>query len=401
VTDFASETGQRELRSLLLVSYEWPPLGGGGGVILCGLARELARQIEVTVLTSGAAGLPEVERSGALEVIRAPVFGRKQRATASLPSLLSFFPASMRRGMALLRERSFDIVHSSFAVPSGPSGLLLARRAGIPHVVSVHGGDIYDPSKWLSPHRIAPLRRTVRWVMQGSQRVLTSSQDIEDRVRSHYRIESFERIPLAVEPLRSQPDDFSSRVGERAGEPATPTLITIGRLVRRKGIDLLLDALGGLVEQPWKLVIVGDGPERGRLAEHARQRGIGDRVRFAGFVDEERKHELLCAADLYVSGTLHEGFGIVFLEAMQHELPVVAPDCGGQRDFIDESVGALVPVGDVPALRRAIEAHLCNDALRLRKGRAARGRATEYELPRYAERHLQVYRKCLSDRGVR
>jgi hypothetical protein len=117
---------------VLIVTYEYPPLGGGGGVIVQALAEELAKEIDVTVLTSGRAGLEETERRGRLEIVRVPVWMRRADATASLVSMLSFFPLSLRRGAALLRTRPFDLVHSSFAVPSGPSGLCLARRAGIP-----------------------------------------------------------------------------------------------------------------------------------------------------------------------------------------------------------------------------------------------------------------------------
>ena len=186
-----------QARSVLIVSYEYPPLGGGGGVIIEGLAEELAKQIDVTVLTSGRAGLPESEKRDRLEIARVPVWMRRADATASLVSMLSFYPLGLRRGTELLRSRRFDLVHSSFAVPSGPSGLRLARRAGIPHVLSVQGGDIYDPSKRLSPHRTPGLRQTVRWVIQGSDRVVADSTDIARRTREIYVDRQIDVIPLA------------------------------------------------------------------------------------------------------------------------------------------------------------------------------------------------------------
>ena len=94
-----------QARSVLIVSYEYPPLGGGGGVIIEALAEELAKQIEVTVLTSGRGGLAETEKKGRLEIVRVPVWMRNADATASLFSMLSFFPLSLRRGAALLRSR--------------------------------------------------------------------------------------------------------------------------------------------------------------------------------------------------------------------------------------------------------------------------------------------------------
>ena len=387
-----------EPRSILMVSYEYPPLGGGGGVILRDLAQELARQLEVTVLTSGMRGLDTHERHGALEIVRAPVLLRRDLATASLPSMLSFYPSSLRAGGRLLRERRFDLVHSCFAVPSAPSGLRLARRAGLPHVLSIHGGDIYDPTKALSPHRIPLLRDTVRWVIGASDRVVTSSQDIEDRARQFYGASHFERIPLAIDPPKLQEPVSRQELGYEDDELL---LVTVGRLVARKGLDRLLEVLAGLpASQPrWKLLIVGEGPQRDALETRARELGIADRIVFEGFVSDERKWQLLAASDLYVSTTLHEGFGIVFLEAMQCGLPVLTTDCGGQRDFVDDEVGALVPVDDGPRMLAALRQHLEDPALRARKSAAARERAREFGIERHAERHLALYRKCLAERS--
>jgi len=247
------------LNRILMVSYEYPPLGGGGGVILRDLARELSRHLEVVVLSSGMRGLAPHEQLGALEIVRVPVLMRRDLATASLPSMLSFFPSSLRAGKRLLRERHFDLVHSCFAVPSGPSGLRLARAAAVPHVVSIHGGDIYDPSKALSPHRVPLLRDTVRWVMRSSQRVVSSSKDIEDRARRHYGARHFERVPLAVAPPELS---FATREALGYGSEEL-LLVSVGRLVARKGLDRLLAVVADLPrqERPWKLLIVGEGPE--------------------------------------------------------------------------------------------------------------------------------------------
>jgi glycosyltransferase involved in cell wall biosynthesis len=384
----------REARSVLIVSYEYPPLGGGGGVIIRDFAEQLARQIDVTVLTSGRAGLAEAEKRDRLEIVRVPVWMRNSEATASLPSMLSFFPLSLRRGSALLRSRPFDLVHSSFAVPSGPSGLWLARRAGIPHVLTVHGGDIYDPSKRLSPHRTPGLRETVRWVVRGSDRVVAQSTDTARRTREIYVDREIDRIPLAFRPMECAPAS-RAELGLRTSDRV---LVTVGRLVARKGLDQLLRVFARIDDPALRLIVIGEGPERPTLEQACAALGIAERVRFTGFVSEEQKYGFLSAADLYVSTTLHEGFGIVFLEALSRGVPVICYDEGGQIDFIDDAVGQLVPVHDEAAFGQAVRRHLAAPDLLRKKGLAARDRAAEFSIERFTQRYQQVYAECLAAR---
>jgi glycosyltransferase involved in cell wall biosynthesis len=380
-------------RNVLIVTYEYPPLGGGGGVIFRDLAEELAREIDVTVLTSGRAGLAPHERDGRLEIVRVPVLMRNSESTASLPSLLSFFPSSLKAGRRLLRERPFDLVHTSFAVPSGPSGLLLARKFDLPHVLSLHGGDIYDPSKALSPHRTPLLKQTVRWVIHGSDRVVAQSSDTRQRALSIYGKRAIDTIPLAIRPPPFE------RVPRSALDldlgPDDIVLATIGRLVARTGLAALIEILADLADPRFKLVVVGEGPEREALEARARECGVADSLRFTGFVAEELKWQILAASDLYVSTSLHEGFGIVFLEAMENQLPVICYDRGGQVDFVNDEVGRLLPLGESARFRDELRSLAGDPKLRANLGEAAKRRAADYTIGRYAERYQTIYSECL------
>jgi glycosyltransferase involved in cell wall biosynthesis len=104
-----------------------------------------------------------------------------------------------------------------------------------------------------------------------------------------------------------------------------------------------------------RLVIVGDGPESAALRHQASELGVADQVTFAGFVSDQRKIDLLAAADIFVSTSQHEGFGLVFLEAMAQGLPVVCYDHGGQTDYLENGVnGAVLPLNDFDAFVSAV-----------------------------------------------
>jgi glycosyltransferase involved in cell wall biosynthesis len=372
--------------NILTFNYEYPPLGGGGGVVHALIAEELAKRHTVSVITSAYADMPRREVREGVEIYRVPILGRNDQSAASLRSLLSYPVAAWFKAAELMRVHKFDVINSHFAVPTGPGSLPVAKRAGIPHVLSLHGGDIYDPSKKLSPHRLPGVRSTVNWVLSRSDAVVAQSTNTRDNTYRYYKY----RGPIDVIPLGIRQPTFPPATRAQLGLPTDRFLaVTVGRLVKRKGIDRLLKALTYPGCTDMSLVIVGDGPERQPLLGLSRQLGLGERVMFAGRVEEIRKWQVLQCADVYVSATLHEGFGLVYLEAMAAGLPVITFDHGGQADFLrDGETGYLVPVGDKVGLASAITrlAARPEEAARMRACNTDRARrhrietcAAEYE----------------------
>lgn len=386
------------VRNLLMVNYEYPPLGGGGGVFTQHLAEELARELAVTVLTTHVGGLPRDERRNRVRIVRVPVVHRNTQAVASLGSLLAFFPTSLRRGLRLLGEGRFDLVHSLFAVPSGCSGYLIARRGRLPHVLSLLGGDVYDPTKWLSPHRTPLLFHTVKALMTRSDRVVAMSNDIRSRAINLYAIgREIDLVPHGI-PIPSYPPGSRSLFGFTEEDVV---LLTIGRLIPRKGLGNLLQVVAGLGAPNVKLAIIGDGPLRETLGDAARAAGIGDQVRFFGYLSDEAKWQLLRNADVYVSTAVHEGFGIVFLEAMEVGLPIVTYDEGGQVDFLEEGVTAfLVPLGNTHAFTTSLRRLIQDPALRRRMGEQGKRAVVEYHIDRCAARFRRIYDEAANRLGM-
>ena len=332
------------MNNILMINYEYPPLGGGGGVFNKHLAEALAQRYSVTVITSRFGQQPTFEIVNGVELQRVPVALRSDPNAAGLVSMLSFFPSSLLAGIKLLSRRRYDVVHSLFAIPSAPSALLLAKLYGKPHLLSILGGDIYDPSKKLSPHRTPLLGHTVATVMRASHAVVSLSSDIRQRAYRHYRgVKDIDVIYLGIpEPQyeRLRRADFGYHNGDIL-------LVTVGRLVSRKAVHELIEVVRDLNNPRVKLLVIGDGPQGRQLKQTAAALNIHRQVRFLGNVDDNTKFGVMALSDIFVSASRHEGFGLVFLEAMAVGLPVVSYDNGGQEDFIRNGVsGAMAPNGD-------------------------------------------------------
>lgn len=380
---------------LLFCNFEYPPLGGGGGVVNAWLAEELATRHDVTVLTSQGFHLPREEKRGGVRILRVPVLFRRQLAAANLPSMFAYMVNGIREGRRLLERESFDVINTHFVLPSGPVGARLAHRFGIPNVVSVHGGDLYDPSKRTSPHRHALLRSWVRRLLRSADHVVGQSQNTLDNMRRFYTPElGGELIPLGI---RRPPPAAAGNRGDYGFAPDEILLTTVGRLVARKAITQLLTVTAALGNANVRLLVIGDGPQRDELVRRAGELAVADRVHFLGHVDEDEKFRILRMSDVFVSTSQHEGFGLVFLEGMAAGLPVVSYDHGGQTDFLaSDRTGYLVALNDETAFLDACRRLVREPALGRHMGQENRARAEAFFIDRCAEQYERVFEAAVT-----
>lgn len=378
---------------ILFCNYEYPPLGGGGGVVMAALARHLAKRHEVTVLTSQAASLASSDDDQGVRIVRAPVFFRRQLAVANFPSMLAYLPSGFIRSLTL--PGAFDVVNTHFVVPTGPLGHVLARWRRIPNVLSVHGGDLYDPSKRSSPHRHASLRAAVRSLIRRADAVVGQSRDTVRHVSELYGVQRrIELIPLGIE--RPPRITFASRAAFGMPDDAF-VVVTIGRLIARKATTQLVDVLAQSKIANAHLLIVGDGPDADAIRARAAALGVADRVHVLGQVSDDEKYAALAASDLFVSTSQHEGFGLVFLEAMAFGLPIVCYDRGGQTDFLATNLtGCVAPLNDTAAFTRAVIALHADRAARERQGRGNLELVEKYFIDSCAARYEGVFNDAIA-----
>jgi glycosyltransferase involved in cell wall biosynthesis len=379
---------------ILMLNYEYPPLGGGGGVAHQHIAEELASRHEVTVLTSRAGALPAFEVAGGVKVHRVGVLGRDSQATASLASMLSYFPASLRVGQRLVSEMKPDLINSHFAIPTGPSAALLARRNRIPHVLSIHGGDIYDPSKLLSPHHTPGLHQTVGWVLRCADRVAAQSQNTAENARNIYGY----RTEITIIPLGLKEPVLPSFSRKELGlSDDQIVLVTVGRLIARKANHHLIEILSRIDDSKLVLVLLGDGPARAPLLQLAKQLRVENRVIMPGFVSDDRKYQYLQAADVFVSTTSHEGFGLMYVEGMFCGLPIISYDHGGQRDFLEDGkTGFVIPLNNQEIFQDRLESLTGNAQLRESMGKHNLRLSKRFTIEQCASRYEQLFENVIS-----
>lgn len=384
----------RAPRGILLVTEHFPPTVGGSAELL-GNTYERVKTVPTTVLTddagvTGSGGHSEIIRAG----LRTKHWGLMH-------------PAGLCQHLKVARQiwrtsrRGIGVVHCGRALPEGLSAMLAHAAGAPPYVCWAHGEEL------------AYMRasRELNWlatkVYRRARAVIANSQNTADMLAT-YGIEAgrIHVVRPGVDAQRFRPDtDGAARLRRELAPDGAVLCLTVGRLQRRKGHDVVIEALAGLGMMASRLryVIVGDGEERERLESLVRTHGLEASVVFKGRIPAADLARYYAAADIFVhpnridSGDF-EGFGIVFLEAAACGLPAIAGRSGGVPEaVVDGETGLLVSGTDVGEIQAALSVLIGAPDRRKTMGRTARLRAvTEFSWQRSADRIAAVHEAVMT-----
>jgi phosphatidylinositol alpha-1,6-mannosyltransferase len=355
----------------LLVTNDFPPKVGGIQAYLWELWRRMDPETFVVITASSDPGSEQFDREQAARGIRIErVPGR----------ILAPTPGLVRRIRTTARRVGASLVVIDPAFPLG----VIGPRLGIPYAVVLHGAEVAIPGRLPASRELlaSTLRHSVLAVSAGGYPAAEATRAVRGR-----GMPPVIEIPPGVDLERFRPLSESEKLDARIdlGLPTDgPLVVSVSRLVPRKGMDILIDAAAELRTAVPDLVvaIAGRGRDRDRLAGEIVERQAP--VRLLGGVSDDDLPRLVGAADVFAMlcrnrwlGLEREGFGIVFVEAAAAGVPQVAGDSGGAGEAVlDGLTGSVVKrPTDVATVVRAIGKLLDNDQLRHRMGDESRRRA--------------------------
>jgi glycosyltransferase involved in cell wall biosynthesis len=369
----ASET------QILMLNYEYPPLGGGAGNATQYLLHEFAERtgLRVTLITSSTTNT-RVERLAENITIHFLDIGKRGSLHyQSNKNLLRYSWHAWRFCRRWIRDNPVDLVHAFFGIPGG----MIALALGKPYIVSLRGSDVPFYNRrfyWLD--RLV-LKRLHGLIWRNAERVIANSDGLKALAQRSFPTQAIDVIPNGVDTQAFSPQSVQTKLEHL-------NLISIGRLIERKGYAYLFEALKDL--ENVSLTLVGDGNQKQHLQTLARQSGL--QVTFLGYVAHAELPQLLRAADLFVLPSLNEGMPNAALEAMACGLPVILTDTGGSQELVKGN-GIIVPKGDAQALRDAVLKYKHDPGLIATHGAKSRNIAENMSWKKVAESYLQIYRE--------
>jgi glycosyltransferase involved in cell wall biosynthesis len=368
---------------ILTLSYEFPPLGGGGSKVVAGLSRQLvALGHTVDVVTMGYRGLPRLESVDGATVHRVPCL-RFSTSICTPPELASYLCSAIPLALRLARRNHYDINHTHFIFPDGLAALTLKRHTGLPYVITAHGSDVprFNPHRFKLMHQLlAPVWQRV---VAGASRIISPSRHLSGLIRQGREITGIDLIPNGIDPAKY-----------RANRPRAKRVLVVSRLFERKGVQHLLQALDGL-DHDHEVDIVGTGPFLPALKAMAERMGLA--VRFRGWLDgsSPELRDLYETSRIFVLPSEMENFPVVLLEAMAAGAAIITTRGTGCDEVVGEA-GVLVPPQDPVGLRAALVRLMGDAELCRRLGAVARARMEQkFSWPFVARQYLRTYQRCL------
>ena len=375
---------------LLFVNYEFPPIGGGAAYASFAIAREfVSLGHRIDFLTAGARGKAYSENIDGIQVHRIRTYRRGIHDSGVLGAL-SFLALATTKLRSLARQNRYDAYLYYFGLPTGFLSLLPGAHRGQPCVISLRGSDVpgYDPAlRW--QHRL--LRPITRRIWLRAHRVVANSHSLRGLALSS--------MPEAAIDVICNGAALPTAISIRKPSGKGVRILTVSRLIARKGLDTLIMALARTQREDLSLEIAGEGPARDALTRLAVAAGVAHRVRFHGFVDHTSLAALYARADIFVLASVAESCSMALLEAMAAGLPVIATRVGGTVEVVKhESNGLLVTPTSIDELSAALETLAANPLLRERFAAANRILTREqFSWSAAARRYEAIFNELLGD----
>jgi len=372
---------------ILLINYEYPPIGGGAATASFHIARQLASMgHRMVVLTSGFSRRLGWEMEDGVSVFRCRAL-RKKKAESTPTEMVSFLLSAGLILPRMLRQNAFDSTIVFFSIPCGPLGLICKALARVPYVVSLRGADVpgNEPSLETMHRFLQPLRWTV---LKNSQAIVANSKGLKAL--------SEKKDPFPVVVIPNGVDTGYFFPGPTRKDPIARFLFA-GRFREQKNLFFLLEQMNVLASNTrtvFELHLVGDGPLTENLIRHGHSLSIRDRIHWHPWCDRDRLRDHFHHADCFILPSLYEGMPNVVLEAMACGLPVIASRVIGNEELVRDGItGFLFSLKDPGELHRALVAVLERREMTNLMGMTARAHVEKsFSWQRVSMEYLQLLR---------
>jgi len=362
------------------------PTYGGSGIVATELAMALAGGGDEVHVISYA--LPS-----RLSFLNSRTFFHEV-VTPTYPLFDNYPPYSLALSTKMVevaRHAPLDVMHVHYAIPNAVSAVMareIVSPQPLPIVTTLHGTDVTlvgnDPN----------YLETTRWGILQSDAVTAVSESLRRTTVEQLGISNeIDVVPNFIDPARYE----AARNGpgaRRWGKPGERLLLHISNFRPVKRVMDVIGIFERLVRKiPSRLILVGDGPDRGKVEQYCREHHICGSITFIGSLP--LIEEVLVGADLFLLPSESESFGLAALEAMSCEVPVITTDAGGLPEVVvNGETGYLCPVGDVEGMAAAALRLLSDEDLRRRFGEAGRRRAVEqFSQEAIVRRYRAIYQR--------
>jgi len=374
---------------ILMLNYEFPPIGGGAGQAHLCLLKEFAGNsgLQIDVLTSAPEpGYTVDEFAGNINIYKVGVHKKNLHYWRKIEVLEWLYKAN-KFYKRLLKQNDYDIVHAFFGFPTG---WLCYRTANkLPYIISLRGSDVPGKHARLAiDYKIlGPLFKLI-WGKASA--LVACSEGLKERSLRFLPIAVIDVIPNGVDTERFSPAQNKDRND-------TFKLLTAGRLSVTKRVEMLIDAVEILHKAGMKIsfTIVGGGAGKGLLRQIISAKKLDAVIKVAGRIEAEKMPEVYRQSDLFISASMQEGMSNAMLEAMASGLPIVTTRCEGVEELIGDN-GVIVENDSALSIADAVKKAASDTDEYDAMCAAARKKSEQFNWSNVGRGYLQIYRRVMN-----
>ncbi|MFC1798238.1 glycosyltransferase family 4 protein [Thermodesulfobacteriota bacterium] len=373
---------------ILVLNYEFPPVGGGGGKVAEDICRKLTQKGHlVRVQTSYARGLMKNEKRDGYQIFRSFSFRRRRDRCSVLEMaafiLTNFFPAL--KHVVLWKP---DIIHVHFAVPTGVLSYFINLLTGIPYVLTAHLGDV--------PGGVPEQTDTIFKFIKPFTNLIWKRASVVTAVSDFTRKLALVSYDVDVQTIYNGIDlNLCNQSPIKLQKPVR--LIYAGRFNPQKNLLFLIELLNRVKDLEWRLDMPGNGPLMPLIQQEIKIKHLEDRINLHGWIDSGEVNSLLSHSDILVLPSLTEGLPVVGINAIGHGLAILGSDTGGIRDLVPKNKnGWLCPVNDFEAFEQAFRYMVSSSGELMRMKRASRELSQKFDLTKIIEQYETIFKKVIT-----
>jgi len=380
---------------LLLLNYEYPPLGGGAGRAMQSIAKQLVEMgHDVDIITSHTKFSFDYILDEGVKVYFVPSL-RKGIHDSGLRGAFTYLFFAYLKLLKLFRHSKYDFVHYFFSLPTAFLSILPGKHRKLPYIVSLRGSDV--PSYDIHNKKLEFLHKLylpiTKFIWKKAKAVIAVTTSLKETALRSKPDQLIDVIPNGIDTNIFSPAAECKRNDNKF------RLITVSRLIKRKGIQYVLKALSEINDNSISLTIIGEGNYENELKNMSDKLGLAERVSFLGFRKRTTIPSYLQQSDVFILLSLAEAFGNVIAEAMACGLPIIGANEGGIPDLVNEENGILVQPENIPQIKSAIIAMKTNEEMRIKMGKVSTIKIEEeYKWEKVALAYNKIYEKSLNGR---
>ena len=316
--------------NILVLNYEFPPLGGGAAPVSRDIAYQYSKMgHKIVVLTMGYKNLPAYEVVEGTEIYRLKCW-RSKKSSCMPWEQYTYLLAVQKFMRQHMKTHQYDACHTHFVIPTGAAARWVKSKYSIPYIITAHGSDVegHNPKIMMKVmHRV--LRGSWRRIVDDAKWIVSPSLYLKKLMEKNYPCDKYKYIPNGIEW-----DRFHSLYEKHNKKKR---ILVMGRLQRFKNVQTIIRALSRVELGEWQVDILGDGPYRDELAKLAEELQLTDKITFHGWIDNGTDEQMLLIeqASLYISASRIENCPMSVIETIAAGCYPLLSDIPAHRQLVD------------------------------------------------------------------